>query len=448
MKKTPLRRHRLRTAPVLLALLIGLVAVPAAAETTITPSLTLSEEYTDNVDGVATGERDDFITVVSPGIRIDVLEQRYRASLGYTPGFAFHHRESEDDYVRHNADALFAAQLSQQTELTLTDRYTRTNEPRTDTFDADEIYGEWIDPTLRRGRETWYSNTAAVSLNHRFGKEDSFGIGYRHRMLENDDPRLEDSQRHTPWASLTHWFNPSFGLGTDVSYERGLFEYDDPDLIGSENDDLKQYRGTVKGIHRIDRHFQWYLRYTHTKVDYDGFTPDYTIYDPGVGFVWDIAEGTSLDFDIGYFFQDRDRLDEESGLSFRGNLNKRWKKGTLRLSAESGYEEASYGAENLGLDLYYQASVRGTYDLTRALSLTADAAYRYNEYVNSIPQREDDVYNTAIGLNYKPAAWRWMILSLTGRRYDVQSTDARNDLTENSVMLSISLTPMTPYRFD
>lgn len=447
MKNTPLLRQRLPLAPVLLALFIGLAAAPADAETTITPSLTLSGEYTDNVDSVATGERDDFITVVSPGIRVDVLEQRYRASLGYTPGFAFHNRDSQDDYVRHNADALFAAQLSQQTELTLTDRYTRTNEPRT-TIDEEEIYGEWVDPTLRRGRETWYSNTASVSLNHRFGREDSFALGYRHRLLENDDPSLEDSQRHTPWASLTHWFNANYGLQTDVSYERGLFEYDNQEFMGDVNDDLKQYQGTVKAIHRIDRRFQWFLRYTHTKVDYDGLTPDYTIYDPGVGFVWAMAEDTTLDFDIGYFVQDRDRLDEESGLSFAGGLNKRWKKGSLRLSAESGYEEASYGAENLGLDMYYQASARGVYDLTREVSLSADAAYRYNEYVNRIPRREDDVYNTAVGIHYKPSAWRWMVLSLTGRRYDVQSSDNRNDETENSVILSVSFTPLTPYRFD
>ena len=120
----------------------------------------------------------------------------------------------------------------------------------------------------------------------------------------------------------------------------------------------------------------------------------------------------------------------------------------MQLTGESGYEEASYGAETLGLDMYYQAGVRATYDLTRALSLSADAAYRYNEYVNSIPQREDDVYNTAIRLNYKPATWRWMVLSLTGRLVIQSDGGVVHDVTENSVMLSISLTPVTPYRFD
>ncbi len=444
MKATPIRRkHLLSLVPFsLYVFIIVLSAIPASAGTTITPSLTVSEEYTDNVDRDATSERDDFITVISPGIRIDVAEPRHRASLSYSPGFAFHHRDSDNDYVRHNADALFSAQLSKQTDLTVTDRFLRTEEPRTSGDEESEVYGEWIDPTLRRGRKTWYSNTAGVSLQHRFGKEDSFGIGYRHRLVENDDPLLEDSQRHTPWVRLSHWFNRSFGMDTDLSYERGLFESD-------TQDDMEQYQGTVRAIHRIDPHFQWFLRYTHTETDYDGLTPDYTIYDPGVGFSWTIAEDTTLELDVGYFWQERDGTNEESGLSFKGNLGKTWriKKGSFRLSGGSGYEEASYGAESLGLDIYYQAQAAASYDFTRELSLIANASYRYNKYVNTTPRREDDVYNTSVGFRYRPSALRWMSLALTGQRYDVQSNDADSDVTENSVMFSVSLAPVAPYRW-
>jgi len=347
MKNTPFRRQRLPLALVLLALLACLSAVPAGAVTTITPSLTISEEYTDNVDQEATGAREEFITVVSPRISLNMQEQRYRASLSYSPGFTLYHRETEEDTVRHNANALFSAQLTRQTELTLTESYVRTDEPRT-TLDEDEVYGEWIDPTLRRGRETWYSNTAGVSLNHRFGEEDSFGLGYRHRMLENDDPLLEDSERRTTYANLAYWFNAAYGVSTDVSYEQGLFDSGEEGLFEAANDDLEEYQGTIKAIHRLDRHFQYFLRYSHTKTEYDGFTPDYTIYDPGIGFSWAISADTNLDFDVGYFWQDREGMDEESGPSFSGSLRKTYKKGTLGLSVEGGYEEASYGAEKLG----------------------------------------------------------------------------------------------------
>jgi hypothetical protein len=446
MKNKPVS-SRLRSEPILLALLIGLVAASAAAETTITPSLTISEEYTDNVDQDATGAREEFITVVSPRIDLNMQQQRYQANFSYSPGFTLYHRDEDSDAVRHNATALISAQLTQQTELMLTDSYVRTDEPRT-TLEDDEVYGEWIDPTLRRGRETWYSNTAGVSLNHRFGQEDSFGIGYRHRMLENDDPVLEDSQRHTMHANLAYWFNAAYGFSTHLSYARGLFDSVNQGSVAAANDDLKEYQGTLRAIHRLGRHFQYFLRYSHTKTEYDGVTPDYIIYDPGLGFSWGINPTTTLDFDLGYFFQDREGVDEESGPSFSGRLQKAFKRGSLGLSVEGGYQEASYGAENLGLDIYYQTEVSATYELTRQLALTADVGYQYNKYVNTTPQRKDDVYQTAIGLRYRPAALRWLSLALTGRRYEVQSTDPDNDLSENSVMFSITLTPVTPYRFD
>lgn len=447
MKNTPLHHQRLPLVPVLLALLACLAAAPAGAVTTITPSLTISEEYTDNVDQDATGEREEFITVISPRISLNMQEQRYQASFSYSPGFTLYHREEDSDTVRHNANALISAQLTRQTELTLTESFVQTDEPRT-TLDEDEVYGEWVDPTLRRGRETWYSNTAGVSLNHRFGEEDSFGLGYRHRMLENDDPLIEDSQRHTTYANLAYWFSAAYGFSADASYERGLFDSGDQGLFEAANDDLKEYRGTIKAIHRLDRHFRYFLRYTHTKTEYDGLTPDYTIYDPGIGFSWIINPTTTLDFDIGYFWQDREGMDEESGPSFSGSLQKSFQRGSLGLSVEGGYEEASYGAENLGLDIYYQADVTATYDLTRQLALTADVGYRYNEYVNTTPERQDDVYDTSIGLHYRPPMLRWMSLALTGRRYDVQSNDNTNDVTEHSVLFSITVSPVTPYRLD
>ena len=427
--------------PSMIAVLLALMAAPVHASTTLVPTLTISEEYTDNVDSVATNKKEEFITLVSPGVSINIEARRQQARLSYSPGFAFHLRDADNNSVRHNADARYTAQLTRETELTLSDRYVRTEEPRTTGADAEA--STWIDPTLRQGRRTWSSNTASADLKYRFGKDDSIGIGYRHSILENEDPTLEDNQRHSPYARiLAYWFSPSIGMDLDLSYEQGLFE--------ELTDNLKQYKGTIKAIHRINPHLKWFLRYTHTETIYDGLTPDYTIYDPGLGLTWTIAEDTILDIDVGYFWQDRAGSDQESGLSFKGDLAKTWKikNGSFRLSGESGYEEASYGAESLGLDIYYAVKGHAAYDVTREVSLTADGTYRYNKYVNTIPQRQDDVYDGAIGIRYRPAALRWLTFSLTGRRHDVASTDGANDITENSVMFSISLSPVTPYRFD
>ena len=430
-------------AAFLAALIIGLAAGPARASTLLTPSLSVSEQYTDNADNTASGQREEFITVVSPGFSVVKAEKSYDLKLNYRPGFTFYHRNSDNDATRQNADAALNARLSRQTEFTLTDSFSRTEQPRT-AADLEAQTGQAIpvDPTIRRGRQPYSTNTVTAALTHRFGRDDSLGLGYTHHLLENDDPLLTDSQRHNPWARISYWFTPQFGIDTDLSYERGEFE--------APEDDLDQYKATVRLKQKLSKMFTWFLRYSHTVADYDGATADYTIYDPGLGLSWTLDPDTTLNVDAGYFVQHRDGSDDEAGLSFTGDIGRTWrvKRGSLRLSGQSGYEETGGGAENLGLDIYYGIDGSAAYALTKEISASANASYRRNKYVNLASKRKDHTYDLGVGLNYRPVAVRWLSFSLRYTYHDIDSSLDANDTTENSVLFSISLTPVTPYRLD
>ena len=410
--------------------------------TTLTPSLSVSEEFTDNAGNAASGKQEEFITVVTPGLSLTQAEKTHDLRLTYRPGFTFYRRDSANDTIRHNADAAFTARLSRQTELTLSDSFSRTEEPRSNAEMETLSVQAPVDPTIRRGRQPYSTNAAAVSLNHRFGPSDSFGLGYTHHLLENDDPLLEDNHRHSPWASVSYWFTEHLGIDADLVYERGEFE--------APTDDLDQYDGTLRMKHQLSKAFTWFVRYTHTVADYDGDTEDYTIYDPGVGFSWTVDKDTALNFDIGYFMQKGDGSADETGLSFNGDLGKTWriKRGSLRLSGQSGYEETSYGAENLGLDIFYGLDGNASYALTKALSASANASYRRDKYINQATKRRDNVYDLTASMSYRPKTVRWLSLTLTYGYHDIDSSLDANDTTENRATVSISLFPVTPYRLD
>ena len=71
---------------------------------TVTPSVELRETYTDNAFIGTDVPRSDFVTQVTPGIRIDGRSPRLTANLSYTPSAIFYAHNSEANDVLNNLD--------------------------------------------------------------------------------------------------------------------------------------------------------------------------------------------------------------------------------------------------------------------------------------------------------------------------------------------------------
>jgi uncharacterized protein (PEP-CTERM system associated) len=76
-----------------------------AGNWTVTPSIELRETYTDNAFLGTDPPRSDFVTQVTPGIRIDGRSPRLTANLSYTPTALFYARNSEANDVANFLDA-------------------------------------------------------------------------------------------------------------------------------------------------------------------------------------------------------------------------------------------------------------------------------------------------------------------------------------------------------
>jgi hypothetical protein len=206
--------------------------------------------------------------------------------------------------------------------------------------------------------------------------------------------------------------------------------------------------GDVRIIKKFTPDFQGYIRYSQTKVDYDGIEEEDKTYNPSIGFDYSIIDDTSLSFDIGYFINDFESREDQSGLTLNGRLVKflkhGYRTGSLILSVLAGQEYSTWSAQNLNYEKYYEAAGTVTYQLTRLLSGTLFSSYRHSEYPDETPKRTDKTTRAGIGLAVQ--VFPWMSLGLNYDYRIVDSTVKVNRYEVNRIILGITLSPSRPYR--
>jgi len=408
-----------------------------AANVDFTPRISVSEAYTDNLNLAASDEKDDFITTVSPGFTLGIDARSSGMSLSYDAGYSFYNEYDEYDSWRHSASLTGWAELSRRTRLEVIDTFLYTEDPRDDD-DADER-----DFTLRTGREPYYTNTASVAILHQFGEADTLELRYEYSILENDDKTEEDNSRHIPSANLTWWLVPrQLSLETGMEYTRG--EFTGASEVDSLSDNFDQWVGNIRLTKIINRYLNIFATYKHTWLDYEGDEVDYRIYDPSIGFAYTWGEDANLSLSAGYYIQDKEYGDDESGMSINVDIGKTWrfKRSSINLTGSSGYDQTYFGAENLGFDVFYTAELSATHAFSRHVTGDAFSSYRKDKYTETEDDREDDTIEAGCGITAQLNRWLSTRLGYTFR--NVESDDSEDEYTENSIILTFTLAPSSP----
>lgn len=409
-------------------------------QATFTPRIAVGEEYTDNYFLTKGNKTDEFITTISPGFTAQLLGKTSGAEISYDPEYAVYDKYTENNTWRHNAQFSGWAELTKNTRLDIRDSFLLTEDP----ISKDDIAiirtedpAFQIDSTIRKSRQTYYTNNVRANLTYQFGKSDSINLGYAHYLLENDAPDIEDKQRHNPFIGLTYWFAPQWGFKADGAYTKGEFD---------TSDDLDEWQGSTRLTRKFTRHFDGYVRYAHTARNYEGETEDDKTYNPSVGISYAIEEDISLAFDVGYFVNDYEQREDKSGLTGNASLTKQFRRGSINLSGLGGYDYSNFGAENLGFSEFYEAAGSATYQITKRISGNVFGSYRNNEYKDITPEREDRTARAGLGLTIQPLEWMSIGLNYTFRSLD--STIDTNEYEENRGLIRITLSPSTPFRIN
>jgi hypothetical protein len=411
----------------------------------VQPTLQISEEYNDNIDTDDKDEESDFITIISPGILISRESKVSKAELRYSPGFSIYADNSEYDEIRHNLNMSYARDLTKNTTFTLRDRLLRTEEPYTAYELSYDTTQDVESPelgyyTTREEREPRTTNVVDVGIDYQFGPKNSWNSSYSFGKVWEDSEYGEDSTRHSVDTSLTYWFVPHWGTNFEAGFTRG--EFSDPGKFAEESDDFDQWQGNAGIVHAFNRHFTGFVDYMHTTVLYDGDENDFHVYDPGLGFEWIFAQDAYLNIRTGYYYRDIDEEGNDDGLSLLVDIGKQWeitRRSTFRLRGGSGYQNTYFGGDNLGFTQYNEVLGVLNYALARHTDFALTGSYRRNDYKDATPDRKDDIYTIKGEIGHQLT--QWLRVSLSDRYRVVDSDLDSEEYTENSVMLTLTMTP-------
>jgi hypothetical protein len=223
----------------------------------ITPSLTVGEWYDDNIFLTDVDKEDDFITEITPAIVLRYApSSETEIDFNYEPSFQFFANETDENQISHRLLLGLEAALSRRLQVTLSDRFTLTEEPSE--RDRDIILEDGTRGRSDEGREQTIRNYATSDLRFLLASRLSIGLLFENLIEDVEDPDEVDEVRYTvgtEFAYLTHIQRENrilFAFITDIfNFERNPAPDDDPDVQVPDEDDFLVHTASVGYEHHF-----------------------------------------------------------------------------------------------------------------------------------------------------------------------------------------------------
>ena len=190
--------------------------MPLRAPLTLLPSITVSEEYNDNVLLTNRDRRADFITGITPALNVIYESATYRLSAGYNFTAEMYARDPDRNaaFNRQNLNLDTMWRPDEQLTLTLTDVFALST-------DTNLIAPEGVST----GRDRSWSNTLAGGAAYRIDPFTTVRGSASYALLRFNADELQDSDVFRIDAGLDRTLT-RFLTGT-VGYQFGYFDIDE-----------------------------------------------------------------------------------------------------------------------------------------------------------------------------------------------------------------------------
>jgi hypothetical protein len=190
--------------------------MPRRAPLTVLPSITVSEEFNDNVLLSNRDRRWDFITGITPALNVILESTTYRLAAGYNFTAEMYAREPDRNAVFHrqNFDLDTTWRPTEQLTLTLTDALSFST-------DTNLIAAEGV----ATGRDNAWSNALGGGAAYVIDPFTTVRAGASYTVLRFDSDDLQDSDAYRANAWLDRALS-RFLTGT-IGYEVAYFDIDD-----------------------------------------------------------------------------------------------------------------------------------------------------------------------------------------------------------------------------
>jgi hypothetical protein len=409
----------------LLAGLILFTRAPVHAQTKIevTPMITVSETYDDNIDLTKTNKKSDYIATVTPGAILALRSEKTNLSLSYYPSFVRYADYDENNTTRHSAGLNFGQALTEYLKFNLTNTYLKSNDPLED---PQNLQG------IRQTRNKYWTNITDANFSYLFGAGSRVNVGYRYNIYENDQITLDDSKIHNPYASLTYWLDVRNGAELTYSYTDAAYSRDDNLLAES---DYTSNAAGVRYLRRFTPNSTGYVGYNYATYDYDrDFPQDFDVHSGLVGLDHSFSPEYTVSASLGYFIRVNEITDNQDGPTCTASLTRNFARGNITVGGNGGwsYENLQQGAgRTSGFSEYYGGFVNGRYEVFERVNLYAGLSYRHDKYTLD----SSDYFRGNCGV-------RWEFLQYFFAALDYSYVDRSSDLgldeyTGNRIMLTV-----------
>jgi hypothetical protein len=420
----------------------------------LTPSLSLGERYDDNIFETRTDKQDDFITVLSPGIRVQYLPTAptlgtqfdfdYRAAIEF---FADH---SSQNNVDHRLSLTLAAPLAPSLDVRLRELLRITEDP----LGRDERLSDPTGsrPTSQQRRERTIRNEAEGRADIRLGGRTSLGVVLGNLIEDVDVPDELDEFRYTVGTELGYMFNVARNSRVFIAYQATFESFRDNGIVPSGNSDAAfQVHAIGPGVrHELTPTLavEAALGYAFTTSDapqkdgHDGVTANLRLtktFNNGqasLGYARRFsAEGDTGDVVI------EDTVSARASINLTGKLMARLDGNVSWFNFQS-VTTRTFTSDN---DDRRFLSIRPglTYQILRPWGVSVAYIYEYTAYTDSATA---DLSDHRLLLSTQYALREWLVLGLSyryGARREHGNATVRgaDEFTGNQVMLTVTARP-------
>lgn len=188
-------------------------------------SLSLSEEYNDNIFLAHTDRVDDFITYITPGIGLSIRSVNSELRLAYSPTFSYYKSNEDLNETSHRFMANGNFTLSNKLSLTLMDNFVKSSE----ISDIRAISN--VGPITAR-RELTY-NTVSGNISYKLRENLTYRLGASYFFTDYKEPGVTEVKAYSGNMGLDYRSSERTTLSANAIYTKYDFR---PDSDATEQD--------------------------------------------------------------------------------------------------------------------------------------------------------------------------------------------------------------------
>ena len=354
----------------LLISILSVATIAHGAEFEIIPSITVSEEFTDNVFDSITNRTSDYITRTLPGLALSYKAPILTGNLNYVFDYRHYARKTREDETTHSLSAKgLMSGVENLLFLDVSDEYQRVSLDVTRDVTKESLFVNQADRNVVTASPYLTLHpTERIMLKpgYRFIDTRYFGSSGIDNTIDKTD--------HIAFLNITYELSRKWSLTADYTFTRELVVIDN----FSQHQSLAGFR-----YEYADKSFL-FAQAGKTWIEYDNGQPfNNVLWNAGLTHIFDTVTATIIT-GVKYDENPSSNIVQESFVN--GTVEKRFQRGTLSLSpyysdyvpTNSYTQQTNSTNQNTLQTKKYGATVRGQHEFNA--DLKGNLAFKTEKY--------------------------------------------------------------------